>query len=141
RHGSGRWRLAQRRRWLAALQPAALAGLVAGESPPLPGACRPVVEHPSAPAPPHLHQRLMAAIAAGQVDGTAGALDHFEPGLRGGVRAIIRPRGTTSTIPYDVARVYDCGGVTVDVARSSNPTITALIASGRGRPDPQRIGL
>jgi uncharacterized NAD(P)/FAD-binding protein YdhS len=40
-----------------------------------------------------------------------------------------------------VARVYDCGGVTLDVATSSNPIIKALLADGNGRPDAQRIGL
>jgi uncharacterized NAD(P)/FAD-binding protein YdhS len=58
-----------------------------------------------------------------------------------GVRATIRPRGTTERQTIDVARIYDCGGVTVDVATSSNPVIRDLIASGKGRPDALHIGL
>lgn len=41
----------------------------------------------------------------------------------------------------DVARVYDCGGVSVDVMSSSNPLIRDLVANGRARPDRLRIGL
>ncbi|MEQ1769911.1 MAG: FAD/NAD(P)-binding protein [Devosia sp.] len=90
--------------------------------------------------PPQLHARLVAAIANGQVELTAGVLRDVEP-VPAGVRAIIKLRGVPETRSFDVVRVYDCGGVTVDVTRSSNATIQSLLASGRGRPDPERIGL
>lgn len=40
-----------------------------------------------------------------------------------------------------MARVYDCGGVSVDVSASSNPVIQNLIATGHGPQDPLHIGL
>ena len=41
----------------------------------------------------------------------------------------------------DVARVYDCGGVSVDVSASSNPVVRELVANGLARPDVLHIGL
>ncbi|MDF2799021.1 MAG: FAD-dependent oxidoreductase, partial [Devosia sp.] len=58
-----------------------------------------------------------------------------------GVRATIRRRGTQERETLDIARVYDCGGVSVDVLSSSNPVIRDLVASGAARPDPLHIGL
>jgi uncharacterized NAD(P)/FAD-binding protein YdhS len=58
-----------------------------------------------------------------------------------GVRAQIRRRGTSEREALDIARVYDCGGVSVDVMSSSNPVIRDLVARGRARPDELRIGL
>jgi len=40
-----------------------------------------------------------------------------------------------------VARVYDCGGVSVDVRASANPLIRQLVQSGAARPDEMHIGL
>jgi uncharacterized NAD(P)/FAD-binding protein YdhS len=90
--------------------------------------------------PPDLHERLSGAVRRHQVELIAaeflGVERHGD-----GVRATIRPRGTTERQTIDVARIYDCGGVTVDVATSSNPVIRDLIASGKGRPDALHIGL
>jgi uncharacterized NAD(P)/FAD-binding protein YdhS len=90
--------------------------------------------------PPDLHERLSGAVRRHQVELIAaeflGVERHGD-----GVRATIRPRGTTERQTIDVARIYDCGGVTVDVATSSNPVIRDLIASGKGRPDVLHIGL
>lgn len=90
--------------------------------------------------PPELHDRLSAAVAAGQVELVAAEFLGIER-AGPGVRATVRPRGSHERKTIDVARVYDCGGVTVDVATSSNPVIRDLIANGIGRPDPLHIGL
>ncbi len=90
--------------------------------------------------PPELHDRLTAAVAAGQVELVAAEFIGIER-AGAGVRATVRPRGSHQRQTIDVARVYDCGGVTVDVATSSNPVIRDLIANGLGRPDPLHIGL
>jgi uncharacterized NAD(P)/FAD-binding protein YdhS len=90
--------------------------------------------------PPDLHERLSGAVRRHQVELIAAEFLGVE--RRGdGVRATIRPRGTTERRTIDVSRIYDCGGVTVDVATSSNPVIRDLIASGKGRPDALHIGL
>src|SRR5690606_33854230 len=57
------------------------------------------------------------------------------------VVATIRRRGLTETEELQIARVYDCGGVSVNIFQSSNPLIQRLVASGRVRPDPLRIGI
>ena len=90
--------------------------------------------------PPDLHQRMTRAVATGQVRLIAG---NFTGITRNGssVRATIRPRGTNDRQTLDVARVYDCGGVSVDVGASSNPVIRDLVATGRARPDSLHIGL
>ncbi len=90
--------------------------------------------------PPELHERLSAAVSAGRVELLAAEFLGIER-QGDGVRATIRPRGGTKRKNLDVARVYDCGGVTVDVKASSNPVIRDLIATGTGRPDPLHIGL
>jgi len=40
-----------------------------------------------------------------------------------------------------VDRVYDCGGVSVDVEQSSNPLVRSLVDRGQARPDRMHIGL
>ena len=90
--------------------------------------------------PPELHDRLSQAVARGQVALVAGEFVGIER-TETGVRATVRPRGSSERRTIDVARVYDCGGVTVDVATSSNPVVSDLIANAAGRPDPLHIGL
>jgi uncharacterized NAD(P)/FAD-binding protein YdhS len=90
--------------------------------------------------PPELHDRLSQAVASGQVELMAAEFVGNER-FGAGVRATVRPRGSRARKTIDVARVYDCGGVTVDVATSSNPVIRDLIANAIGRPDPLHIGL
>lgn len=90
--------------------------------------------------PPELHERMDRAVASGQVQLVAGEFLDLE--RRGSsVRAYIRPRGTKERQAMDVARVYDCGGVSVDVTASSNPVVRDLVANGQARPDVLHIGL
>ena len=90
--------------------------------------------------PPDLHDLLLGAIEAGQVSLVAAEFVAIEQEGEA-VRATIRPRGTGQRRNVDVARVYDCGGVTVDVRASTNPVIRHLIQSGAARPDIMRIGI
>ena len=90
--------------------------------------------------PPDLHEGMARAIAGGQVRLVAAEVLGVEA-APGGARATFRPRGTARRETIEVARVYDCGGVSVDVRASSNPLIRHLVASGAARPDRMRIGL
>jgi len=90
--------------------------------------------------PPELHARMERAVASGQVQLIAAHFTGIERNGTG-VRATIRRRGQDISETVDVARVYDCGGVSVDVAASSNPVIRDLVGTGRGRPDELHIGL
>ena len=86
--------------------------------------------------PPELHERLSDAVAtliAGKF------LDVRRDGDE--VVATVRRKGVANTEEYRVARVYDCGGVSVDVEQSSNPVVRQLIADGLARPDRLHIGL
>lgn len=90
--------------------------------------------------PPELHDRMRAAVDSGQVRLVAGKfLDIARAGDR--VRARVRVKGSATDETIEVARVYDCGGVSVDVLQSSNPAVQSLIASGAARPDELHIGL
>jgi len=90
--------------------------------------------------PPDLHARLEEAVKAGQVRLVAGTYLDIER-LGAEVRAIVRRKGAGNLTFFDVARVYDCGGISVDVEHSSNPAIRTLLARGDIRPDPLHIGL
>lgn len=90
--------------------------------------------------PPDLHAGLERAVRTGQVFLIAAEfIDISRAG--DGVRATIRRRGTTERQVLDVARVYDCGGVSVDVRASANPILRQLIQTGAARPDDMHIGL
>lgn len=90
--------------------------------------------------PPDLHEGLVQAIASGQVRLVAAEFTGIEK-TADGVRATIRPRGGSARITMDVARVYDCGGVSVDIRASGNPLIRHLVQTGAARPDSMNIGL
>lgn len=90
--------------------------------------------------PPDLYERLRKAVASGQVTLIAGKfLDVRRDGPD--VVATIRRKGIANSEEIHVARVYDCGGVSVDVGQSSNPVVRQLIADGTARPDRLHIGL
>lgn len=90
--------------------------------------------------PPELYSKMVAAIDRGQVKLVAGEFVGVEQHGEG-VAATVRPRGAVERQVMAVSRVYDCGGVSVDVQSSSNPVIQELIATGAARPDALRIGL
>jgi uncharacterized NAD(P)/FAD-binding protein YdhS len=90
--------------------------------------------------PPELYASLVRTVDAGQVTLIAAEFIDIE---RSGhsVRATIRPRGSDRQDIMDVARIYDCGGVSVDVRASANPIIRHLIQTEAARPDAMHIGL
>lgn len=90
--------------------------------------------------PPDLYSGLVGAVSSGQVNLVAAeflGIDRTEHA----VRATIRPRGSHQDRTVDVARVYDCGGVSVDVRGSTNPLLRQLIQDEVARPDAMNIGL
>ncbi|WP_108460042.1 FAD/NAD(P)-binding protein [Devosia naphthalenivorans] len=90
--------------------------------------------------PPELHNRLSDAIARGQVRLVAAEfLGVASAGT--GAQATIRRRGTSGRETVDIARVYDCGGVSVNVETSSNAVVRDLVGRGIARPDALHIGL
>ena len=90
--------------------------------------------------PPHVHDRLTAASSSGQITVIAGTFLGVD---REGDKLIatVRRRGLDHPETVEVARLYDCGGVSVNIEESSNPVINGLVHSGLGRPDALKIGL
>ena len=90
--------------------------------------------------PPALHERVSRGLADGVLQLVAGKL----VGARrdgDGFAATIRRRGATATETLHVGRIYDCTGISSDLAAGSNPIVRSLIDRGLARPDPLRIGL
>ncbi len=83
--------------------------------------------------PPDLHVRLADAVKSGQVSLIAGKfLDVRREG--DDVVATVRRKGVANTEDLRVKRVYDCGGVSVDVEQSSNPAIRRCWRPARRAP-------
>jgi uncharacterized NAD(P)/FAD-binding protein YdhS len=53
----------------------------------------------------------------------------------------LRPRGQEEVETLRVARIVNCTGPEGDIARSGEPLLAALLASGRIRADPLRLGI
>ena len=89
--------------------------------------------------PEPIADRFEAAVAAGRIRVEAARLLRIEA-HENDVLAHLRMRGG-GVETREVARVFDCGGLAVDVAESANPALRDLVASGHARPDPLHIGL
>ncbi len=89
--------------------------------------------------PEPIADRFEAAVAAGRIRVKAARLLGIEA-KENGVLASLQLRGG-GVDARQVTRVYDCGGLAVDVAESANPALRDLVASGHARPDPLHIGL
>jgi uncharacterized NAD(P)/FAD-binding protein YdhS len=90
--------------------------------------------------PPALHERVSRALAAGDLELLAGKLESVRKDGNG-FAATIRPRHKQEAVTLNVARIYDCTGITTDLSTGSNPIVRSLIERGLARPDPLRIGL
>ena len=60
-----------------------------------------------------------------------------------GERAIVRfrARGRDAIETLRAARIVNCTGPELDIVRSGEPLLTALVSSGRIRPDPLKVGI
>jgi uncharacterized NAD(P)/FAD-binding protein YdhS len=95
----------------------------------------------------HRHKvapRVGATIEAMQADArlavAAGRLISAEAA---GGKAMVRfrPRGGDSAETLRAARIVNCTGPELDIVRAGEPLLDALLAGGRIRPDPLRIGI
>lgn len=93
-----------------------------------------VRRHRMAPA---VAERIERLRASGALRIEAAALTRLEP-EPGGVRAELRRGGRLEWARFD--RVVNCAGVEDDVRHCAAP-LPALLAAGRVRPDPLRLGL
>jgi uncharacterized NAD(P)/FAD-binding protein YdhS len=90
--------------------------------------------------PPALHERVSKAVEDGALELIAGKL--IAAGRDGdAIEAGVRRRGEGQPQTLRVARIYDCTGITSDLAVGTNPVVRSLIDRGLARPDPLHIGL
>jgi uncharacterized NAD(P)/FAD-binding protein YdhS len=76
----------------------------------------------------------------GRLSFAAGKIVVIEP-ADGGARLTWRPRGSDALETIEAARIINCTGPEMDIVRAGEPLFDGLIAAGRIRPDPLRIGL
>ena len=89
---------------------------------------------------PAVAERIEALRAEGRFELAAGRIVSAEPG-EGGAIVSWRPRGEEAVRELAVRRIIPCSGPDIDIARAGEPLLDALIASGRIRPDPARVGV
>ena len=78
--------------------------------------------------------------AEAQLAVAAGRLLSIDP-AEGGAEVRFRPRGRPEVERLRVARIVNCTGPETDIARLGEPLLDALLAAGRIRQDPLRIGV
>ena len=89
---------------------------------------------------PQVAARIDAMIARGQLTIIGGKPSRY---VRegNGVAVTYCPRGADMEQTLRVRRIVNCTGPQGDLARSSEPVLRSLIASGHARADPARLGL
>ncbi|MEE2860363.1 MAG: transposase [Pseudomonadota bacterium] len=90
--------------------------------------------------PPESAVPIALALRTGRMRQLAGS---FEGASRDGtiLRADWRPRGQDTTLLLDTSRIIDCRGIRRDPETHATPLVADLLASGRARIDPLRLGL
>jgi uncharacterized NAD(P)/FAD-binding protein YdhS len=86
---------------------------------------------------PSIAERIAAMKAAGRLNFAAGRIVSAAPD--GTVEWRLRGGGEERQLR--AARIINCTGPEADIARAGEPLLDALLASGRIRPDPCRIGI
>jgi uncharacterized NAD(P)/FAD-binding protein YdhS len=96
-----------------------------------------VHRHKVAPA---VGETIEAMQGAAKLAVAAGKLVSAEPE---GDRALVRfrARGRDDIETLRVARIVNCTGPEMNIVRSGEPLLFALVAAGRIRPDPLKIGI
>ncbi len=89
---------------------------------------------------PQVAAKIDAMTARGQLTIVAGKPRAYRPA---GTEVAVtwRPRGSSTESVMTVRRIVNCTGPQGDLARSSEPVLKSLIASGHARADPARLGL
>jgi uncharacterized NAD(P)/FAD-binding protein YdhS len=96
-----------------------------------------VHRHKIAPA---IAERIEAMQQAARLVIAGAKLVSAEP-EDGQVLVRFRPRGSDQVESLRVTRIVNCTGPEADIVRSGEPFLSALLDSGRIRPDPLRIGI
>jgi uncharacterized NAD(P)/FAD-binding protein YdhS len=89
---------------------------------------------------PSIAARLAGMIAQGRLEVASGKIVTVEA-AGNAARLGWRARGGESVSLIEVRRIVNCTGPQSDISRAGEPLLDALLASGRIRPDPCRIGV
>lgn len=89
---------------------------------------------------PAVAQRIEELQAEGRLRFAAGRIVAAEAD-GGQLDVAWRPRGSGETVHLRAAKIVNCSGPELDIARAGEPLLDALIAAGRIRPDPCRLGI
>ena len=89
---------------------------------------------------PEIGATIEAMQAAGRLTAIAGKIVSAQADGDADLVAY-RPRGAGEVKCLRAARLVNCTGPEMDISRAGDPLLTALLASGRLRLDPLRIGL
>ncbi|WP_157176505.1 FAD/NAD(P)-binding protein [Sphingomonas prati] len=89
---------------------------------------------------PQVADRIAALRSTGQLDIVAGKLvavatTDAQPTVT------FRPRSSDDTTTLSIRRIVNCTGPLGDIGRTTEPLLRDLLAGGRIRPDPLRIGI
>jgi uncharacterized NAD(P)/FAD-binding protein YdhS len=89
---------------------------------------------------PSIAARIQGMAEEGRLSFSAGKI--LSTSLDGELAQVSwRPRGNIETASLPVARIVNCTGPQSDISRAGEPLLDRLLASGRIRPDPCRIGI
>ncbi|MFN3279903.1 MAG: FAD/NAD(P)-binding protein [Paracoccus hibiscisoli] len=90
--------------------------------------------------PPESAAPINLALKTGRMRQLAGS---FTGASRDGaiLQAHWRPRGTDRVLSLTTSRIIDCRGIRRDPETHATPLVADLLATGRGRIDPLRLGL
>lgn len=89
---------------------------------------------------PEIAERIASMEAEGRLVFAAGKIVSAEA-ADGAAVVGWRPRGAAAAERLRVRRIVNCTGPQTDIARAGEPLLDSLLAAGRIRPDPLRIGI
>lgn len=89
---------------------------------------------------PAVAERIEALQGDGRLRFAAGRIRSVSSECDG-ARVDWRPRGAPEPVRMRAARIVNCSGPELDIARAGEPLLDSLIAAGRIRPDPCRLGI
>lgn len=90
---------------------------------------------------PSIAKRLQGMEREGRLAFASGKIVSMSPGERGGAAVEWRPRGGEAVERLVTARIVNCTGPQMDIARAGEPLLDRLLEAGRVRPDICRIGI
>ena len=90
---------------------------------------------------PSIAERIEGMKRAGRLAFASGKIVSISPGRQGAGIVEWRPRGSDVVERLETARIVNCTGPQMDIARAGEPLLDRLLETGRIRPDICRIGI